>query len=256
MWKKLRITILLFILATVAFSTWRGQTVARDWRKTLQVSIFPINGDGSAAAAARIASLNPASFKDIEDFLTEQAQAYGNQTLMPVRVNLQPELKTPPPASPGRAHGVLDVIVWSLKMRWWAWRQPDGIPRAHTRAFVVYWDSEKTGGRVPNSHGLAKGLVAVSNVHVQAGMQRTNNVVIAHEILHTLGATDKYDPASLMPVFPDGFAEPDKQPRFPQRWCELMAGRTPISESKLDMPLSLGSCMIGPQTARETGLVR
>lgn len=254
MWKKLRIAILLFILATVALGTWREQSLARDWHKTLHIAIFPINGDGSAAAAARIASLNESSFKDIEDFFTAQAQEYGDQTLMPVRVSLQPEVKTPPPTAPAAAHSTLDVIVWSLKLRWWAWRQPHGIPRAHTRAFVVYWDSEAMGGRVPNSHGLAKGLVAVSNVHSIANMQRTNNVVIAHEILHTLGASDKYDMASLMPSYPDGFAEPNREPRYPQRHCELMAGRIPLSESQLDMPRSLKECVIGPLTAREIGL--
>lgn len=254
MWKKLRIAILLFILATVALSTWRGQTQARDWHNTLHVAIFPINGDGSAAAAARIASLNDSSFKDIEDFLSEQAAEYGNQTAMPVRVTLQPELKTPPPAAPPPEHSTLDVMIWSLKLRWWAWHQPNGTPRAHTRAFVIYWDSAATDGRVPNSHGLAKGLVAISNVHVAANMQRTNNVVIAHEILHTLGATDKYDMASLMPSYPEGFAEPDRQPRYPQRWCELMAGRIPLSETELDMPISLKLCMIGPLTAQEIGL--
>ncbi len=256
MWKKLRIAILLFILATVALSTWRGQTQARDWRNTLHVAIFPINGDGSAAAAARIASLNDSSFKDIEDFLTEQAAAYGNQTIMPVRVTLQPELKTAPPAEAPAVHSTLEVSVSSLKQLWWALHQPSGTPRAHSRAFVIYWDSNATGGRVPNSHGLSKGLIAISNVHAAANMQRTNNVVIAHEILHTLGATDKYDMTSLMPIYPDGFAEPDRQPRYPQRWCELMAGRIPLSETELDMPASLGLCVIGPLTAREIGLTK
>ncbi|MEC5385377.1 hypothetical protein VVD49_06555 [Uliginosibacterium sp. H3] len=256
MWKKLRIAILLFILATVALGTWRSQSVARDWRSTLHIAIFPINGDGSAAAAARIASLNETSFKGIEDFLAGQALEYGNQTLMPVRVSLQPELKTLPPAAPGAGHSMLDVMVWSLKLRWWAWRQPSGSPRAHTRAFVIYWDSEKTDGRIPNSHGLSKGLIAISNVHAVANMQRTNSVVIAHEILHTLGATDKYDPASLMPLYPDGYAEPGRQPRFPQRLCEIMAGRIPLSDGVLTMPGSLNDCLIGPRTAQEIGLTR
>lgn len=254
MWKKLRIAILLFILATVAIGTWRGQSQARNWHNTLHVAIFPINGDGSAAAAARIAALNEASFKPIEDFLGSQAQEYGNRTMMPVRVTLQPEIKTAPPPAPPAAHSTLDVILWSLKLRWWAWRQPNGLPRAHTRAFVVFWDSEATGGRVPNSHGLSKGLIAISNVHSMASMQRTNNVVIAHEILHTLGATDKYDAGSLMPSYPEGYAEPDRQPRYPQRLCEIMAGRIPINEGELDMPVSLKECVMGPLTAREIGL--
>ena len=48
-----------------------------------------------------------------------------------------------------------------------------------------------------------------------------NAVVIAHELLHTLGASDKYNPQSLAPVFPEGYAEPDRQPRHPQRLAEI-----------------------------------
>ena len=253
MWKKLRVAILLVILASVGLGTWRSQHAARDWHNTLHIAVFPINGDGSPATAARIATLDDNSFKDIETFLSEQAEDYGNKTAMPVRVTLQKPVSSLPP-SPPQGGSALNMIIWSLKMRWWAWHQPDGVPRAHTRAFVIYWDSEKTDGAVPDSHGLSKGMIAVSNVHIARNMQRTNNVVIAHEILHTLGATDKYGP-SLMPSYPEGFADPDLQPRFPQKRCELMAGRIPLSDSQLAMPRTLDECIIGPLTAREIGMV-
>ncbi|GAB4061183.1 hypothetical protein [Uliginosibacterium sediminicola] len=254
MWKKLRITFLLFILATVALSTWRAQGHARDWHNTLQIAVFPINGDGSARTAARIASLNAESFKDIERFLAEQAAEHGVSTLMPVHVSLQPALASLPPPAP-QARSGLDVVLWSLKLRGWAWHQPDGVPHADIRAFVIYWDSDLSGGRVPDSHGLAKGQLAISNVHVAQEMQRSNNVVIAHEILHTMGATDKYDFGSLQPSYPDGFADPASNPRYPQARCELMAGRIPVSESELSMPHSLRECLIGPLTAREIGML-
>ena len=35
-------------------------------------------------------------------------------------------------------------------------------------------------------------------------MTGPNNVVIAHELLHTVGATDKYDPVTDAPRIPDG----------------------------------------------------
>ncbi|GAA5165870.1 hypothetical protein [Viridibacterium curvum] len=252
MWKKLRILILLFILATVALSAWRGQARARDWHNTVQVAIFPINGDGSTAAAKRIAGLSDDSFRDIEEFFVEQAHAHGVRETHPLRVSLQPALNSLPPRPPSTG-SAFDILVWSLQLRWWAWKQPEGSPRAGVRAFVIYWDSTQTEGRIPDSHGLAKGQIAISNVHVQQDMQRTNNVVIAHEILHTMAATDKYGP-DLMPVFPDGFAEPGASPRYPQRLCEIMAGRIPLSASQLEMPHSLKDCVIGPATAREIGI--
>ena len=61
-----------------------------------------------------------------------------------------------------------------------------------------------------------------ANAFGSADNEGGNNVVIAHELLHTFGATDKYDPADNMPRHPDGFAEPDARPLFPQRLAEII----------------------------------
>jgi hypothetical protein len=82
-------------------------------------------------------------------------------------------------------------------------------------------------------------------------MSGTNNVVILHEMLHTLGATDKYDRASNMPLFPDGYAEPERMPRLPQHFAEIMGGRIPIGTLRADQPDGLHQVVIGRQTARE-----
>jgi hypothetical protein len=103
---------------------------------------------------------------------------------------------------------------------------------------------------------LQKGLVGVVHAYAQRAMTRTNNVVIAHEILHTLGATDKYDPASLAPLYPAGYAEPDLQPRYPQRLTEIMAGRYAVDETTFEMPESLTDVRAGDETAREIRWVR
>ena len=74
------------------------------------------------------------------------------------------------------------------------------------------------------------------------------------ELLHTLGATDKYDPQTLQPIHPDGYAEPNRQPRHPQALAEIMAGRIPVAEGRAEEPDSLADTLIGPQTAIEIGL--
>ena len=55
-----------------------------------------------------------------------------------------------------------------------------------------------------------------------------NAIVTAHELLHTFGATDKYA-GSGAPLFPVGYAEPERVPRYPQRYAEIMAGRVPLA---------------------------
>ena len=57
-------------------------------------------------------------------------------------------------------------------------------------------------------------------------------------------------------MFPDGFAEPDRQPRFPQRYAEIMGGRIALSDDEAMIPTSLRYVIIGEQTAREIRLLR
>ena len=87
-------------------------------------------------------------------------------------------------------------------------------------------------------------------------MAGANNVVIAHEILHTLGATDKYDLATLAPLYPAGYAEPDREPLYPQSFAEIMAGRYATDEDTFEMPEALDSVLVGDQTAYEIRWVR
>ncbi len=82
-------------------------------------------------------------------------------------------------------------------------------------------------------------------------MDAENDVVIAHELLHTVGATDKYNQADDAPRFPDGFGDPAQSPLYPQKSSELMAGRRMIAADRWVQAESLDETVIGPATARE-----
>ena len=77
-----------------------------------------------------------------------------------------------------------------------------------------------------------------------------NNIVIAHEILHTVGATDKYNVYGG-PQYPIGFANPRREPLFPQRYAEIMVGRIPTSHYSSFMATSLMRTRINELTASE-----
>jgi len=94
-------------------------------------------------------------------------------------------------------------------------------------------------------------LVGVINAFASPAMAGSNNTIIAHELLHTLGATDKYDPATNLPRFPDGYADPEQHPRYPQEYAEIMGGRIPLTTSQAETPRSLAQTLIGQATARE-----
>ena len=99
--------------------------------------------------------------------------------------------------------------------------------------------------------GIKKGLICIVNAYASWKMREMDNVIIAHELLHTVGATDKYDPSTKLPVFPEGYAEPDKEPLLPQEFAEIMGGKIVLSDNSSAMPESLDQTLIGPVTAHE-----
>jgi hypothetical protein len=103
---------------------------------------------------------------------------------------------------------------------------------------------------------LSKGQIGVIHAYASRLQRRQNAVVITHEMLHTFGATDKYDLTTLQPIYPQGYAEPGRNPRLPQALAEIMAGRIPINEQSAEIPVSLADTLIGPATAQEIGFLR
>ena len=47
MFRKLRIAVLLLILATVALGAWRSGARATEWKHTLHATVYPIAADAS-----------------------------------------------------------------------------------------------------------------------------------------------------------------------------------------------------------------
>jgi len=252
MWRLIRIAILLTVLAFVGLGAYVDRERTTDWDDTLWVGVFPVNADGQPATDRYIASLSPREFAAIEAFFTREARAFGVQVDRPVHVELYPEVEELPPSlEPGTS--LPGRIWWSLKTRYYTSRFA-GDTLADIRVFVLYHDPDRTRA-VPHSLGLQKGLLGI--VHAYAGRRydATNNVVIAHEVMHTLGATDKYDPTTNLPVFPQGYADPDADPLYPQEQAEIMAGRIAVSAVEAEIPGNLSEVAVGSQTAAEVNWV-
>jgi hypothetical protein len=250
-WRNIRVAILLLVLIWAAGHTWLDRIASTRWKEPLWVGIFPVNADGSATAQSYIDGLDSREFADIENFIEREAHRYGKQLTEPVHVELYPPLKQSPPTLE-RGVGMLGTAWWSLKLRWFSWRAADTRGRAppRIRMFVLYHDPA-TLQTVPDSHGMQKGLLAVVHTFALRSMAGMNSIVITHELLHTLGATDKYDPRSGLPLFPTGFADPDRKPLYPQERSEIMAGRRALSERDAQLPPALSAVVVGPATAAE-----
>lgn len=254
MFKAFRIGVLLLILFFVAMSTWLTQARSTDWTNSLWVKVYPINADGSDASEEYIDRLRVEEFAGIEDFIDSEASRYGRKLAQPLRIELGDPIPEQPPQPPA-ATSMLAVMLWSLKMRWWAAStagKQDSI-EPDVRVFVRYHAPEHTLS-LENSVGLQKGMVGIVNAYASRRFRGTNNVIIAHEFLHTLGATDKYDALDGQPKFPDGIAEPDREPLYPQRLAEIMGGRIALAQDDAVVPRNLSYAIIGPATAMEINL--
>lgn len=251
MWRNLRILILLLVLFGVALSSYLDERATHSWQQPLWVGIFPLNADGSAATQAYVEALTARDFADIGAFFAREAARYGVSLDEPVHVELYPQGHELPPALDPGANPLM-IAWWSLKLRMFAARAAHVPGRAppRVRLFVLYHDPA-TFERVPDSHGLQKGLVGVVHGFAARSLTGSNNIVIAHEFLHTAGASDKYDLATDQPLFPSGYADREQQPLYPQRQAEVMAVRRALSPAQSVMPPSLKDEVVGPETALE-----
>jgi hypothetical protein len=249
--KAIRITVLLIVLVIVAGRTWLDRVDTQSWKNPLWVGIYPLNADGSPSAQRYIADLTPEAFASIETFFQRESHRFGITLEEPIHIELYPQGAQLPPQLERNA-GPIGVGWWSLEMRWFALHATEvpGRTPPRVRIFVLYHDPSSLQA-VPDSHGLQKGLIGVVHAFALPTMAGSNNIIIAHELMHTLGATDKYDLGTGEPLYPAGFAEPDREPRYPQPSAEIMAGRRAVSATDFEMPPSLRDVVVGPVTAGE-----
>lgn len=249
--RNIRILLLLGLLAFAAIYTKQQRLYSTSWLEPLQVIIFPINGDGSEKTAAYIANLSDSTFARIDRFTAREAQRHGLYQEHPTDTRLGPALSKTPPPPPAKNAFFLKIALWSLKLRYWAWRNtPDRESNGNRVRIFVLYHSMDDNKPLQHSLGLQKGLMGIVHGYASDRQDKQNNLVIAHELLHTVGASDKYDTQGN-PVFPDGYAQPERRPLYPQYRAEIMAGRIPNSSTDSKMAASLDRCMIGTKTAKE-----
>jgi hypothetical protein len=249
-WSRWRIGFLLIILLIVGEMAISNESRISKWYTPAVVAVHIIPADNSPKTAQFIDTINLDSFLGLEWFFTRNAQEHEFALENPIKLHLAQQLYTYPPLPPKQPN-LLTAIFWSLKMRFWA----SGIEYGQgvnpdIQLFLLYHDPDLTN-RVPHSFGLKKGRIGVANLFASNNMAASNKVVVVHELLHTLGATDKYNPANNMPQYPYGYAQPDKDPLYPQTNGEIMGGRIPISATKATIPFGLSQMVIGSATARE-----
>jgi hypothetical protein len=98
------------------------------------------------------------------------------------------------------------------------------------------------------------------NVGLVAGSAHDTDLALeliatAHEALHCLGAVDTYDAAGHA-LEPAGLPEPERSPRYPQAFAEVMTGEVADGPGAGHVPQGLSEVQVGPATAAAIGWSR
>jgi len=223
-----------------------------EWKETLDVAVVLLPGDAAVDAARWARGL-----EDLAERLREERERYLGPGAPPFRFALVGPVewqgRFPDLAASG---GPLARLLHGVEMLRAA-RDADRAAGLDRRAFdvrvYVLADGDGPAGATAFAEGEGAFRGEVALVHTSPGGDLGPALLaVGHEILHTAGATDKYDGAGHA-LAPHGLAEPERRPPYPQRFAEWMVGEVPTGPGRGRLPSSLGEVRVGPATAREIG---
>ena len=253
MFKSLRILALLIVLMSVLATYMLQRNINKNWSGARSIKIIPVYADDKPSTHDFVESIKVEDFQEIVSYLEKNASVYDLDLSNALLIDLEAPIDKLPPALPDPQSGYLSQVLWSLKLRWWAWQhEGDDYSDGQIRLFVMY-QSPVENVRLPHSTGLRNGLLGLIHARALRKDKRLHNVILVHELLHIYGASDKYNLLTGEPLFPQGYFKPEQRPVLPQRYAELMGRSIPISQSEFKVAERLSQTRIGELTAREIG---
>lgn len=260
-----RVSILLLILFVVVLYAVRdvwSRRARNEWTRTLDVAVVLVHVESSDA-------IDPEAVQGLKE---RAAVLEARLTAETARLRWShPDVKAPfrlrvfgpievhaPPPTPA-SDSPVDLAKQTVNMKTWlAGVDPSaGVIPEHwdTRIYVSIQRPRSQDRSFVEGASEQDGRVGAVAVELAPDMVDLTLFVVAHELMHTLGATDKYD-ASGRAVVPAGLVEPNRQPLYPQAFAEVMARNRPVSSSAEAVPQTLEELGVGEVTAREIGWLR
>lgn len=256
--RRVRITLLATLLAVVlAYALKDGirRRARTSWKRPLEIAL--VVAERGAVAPSSIAALRQ-RVGDLERRLAEERERYGSGQ-PPFRFQLYgpvPVASAPPtPAS----DGLVDLVVQAYR----SWRYFGAIDSAadvpssafDSRIYLVVRTPADARRKAVEGQSEEGGRIGSVEVELDETMTDFALFVAAHELFHTLGASDKYDERGFARV-PDGLGEPERKPLYPQAAAEVMARNVALGPGNERPPDTLDELRVGPATAREIRWLR
>ncbi|MCC6897900.1 MAG: hypothetical protein IT377_02935 [Polyangiaceae bacterium] len=255
--RRVRVGLLVAVLAVVLLWAWndvRRRKARTEWKQTVQVALVLLRR--GAVDPASVAELK-ARTRELEARLAqEMARHRGTSEPVPFAFTVYGpiDVGAPPPRPTGDELGALAKHAWDS---WQYFRDVDQRAAvewraADSRIYLVLQAPASEGKKTVEGQSEQGGRVGSVEVELDSSMVDFALFVAAHELFHTLGATDKYDALGRARV-PDGLPEPDRAPLYPQAAAEIMARNRVVAPGNERPPDTLAELSVGPATAREIG---
>jgi len=253
---RLRVLLLLSVLGIVvlyAVHDVRSRRARNDWQRRLDVALVIVTAPGVDAGAVtalrrRVPELSAALGRECRRYRANGPRPFDFATYGPVA------LEVPLPEAGGE--GLADAARYAWALHGFT-SDIDARADVPSRAFdarVYLLLEPATKQAIVEGRSEHGGRVAIARAELDVETVDLALFVAAHELFHTLGAVDHYGPDGRA-LLPDGLAEPDRVPLFPQPRAEVMARNRPLSATEEARPESLDELAVGPSTAREIGWV-
>ncbi len=223
-----------------------------EWNRTLEVALVLVTKEDVEPAA--IDAFRDRSYT-LRERLASEMQRYNPGAPKPFAFTVFGPVKAngDPPRLASDGIGALATHSWAM------WRYYGDVDeRANvlakafdTRIYLVIRKPGNSARTFVEGSSERDGRIASVEVELGPGAVDFALIVAAHELGHTLGATDKYD-AQGHTMIPDGLAEPNLDPPTPQRFFEIMARMRPTLGGE-EPPSHIEELAVGPVTAREIG---
>ncbi len=256
---RTRVWVLSSVLLAVA--VWallevRSRRARRDWDHTVSVAVVilqlaPLNETALPALRNRSRTMETRLASELQRYRPGAPSPFSLSLIGPVAVT------QPPPELGGDGFAERALHAYA---QWRYLRDINVVAGVDPSAFDsrIYLTARPATAAAPALvEGASEdgGRVGTVQVDLDAAMADFALIVVTHELLHTLGATDKYDAAGKVKA-PGGLAEPDAKPLYPQRFVEIMARNRPLSLTEEKAPDTIADVAVGPATAREIGWIR
>ncbi len=256
---RIRVGVLLSILGLVlAYAAYdiQSRRARNRWDHTLDVAVIilrrdPVDTAVTDALHDRLSALEDRFESELKRYRPGAPRPFALQFFGPIDVI--EDVPTP------TGDGLVALVKHNWRLFWYL-HSVDTLAKLDShifdsRVYVVVHRPTRRERTMVEGASEQGGRVGTVGVELDGTMADFPLIVVGHELLHTLGASDKYD-ASGNALIPAGLAEPDRVPLYPQKFVEVMARNRPIGPGQEVVPQGLDELAVGPATAREIGWLR